>query len=80
MQTTTLEVTEIQEETENDDIVHVVCNFCTPDKPTALCGSDCGGVWVVSAPPEDECIVCIDLEKTHICKDGFNWGDADNVD
>lgn len=80
MQTATLEVIETKEETENDDIVHVVCHFCTPEIPIALCGSGCKGEWVLTAPPEDECVVCIDLEKTHVCKDGFNWGDPNNDD
>lgn len=84
MQTTTLEVTEVSEEVDNEDgIVHICCEYCDPLR--AFCGADLvGHSWVANCKPADECVVCADLEKTspHICKDGFNWGtgDYENVD
>lgn len=79
MEFSTMEVVEQKEETsdaDRDDLVHIVCLHCNPDNK-ALCGCYPKGHWVVSALPEEECIVCLEFEKTHICKDGFNWGDAE---
>ena len=81
MQTTTLEVIETNNTSEESDLVHICCDFCNPLK--AFCGADLvGHHWVANCKPEDECVVCGDIERTtpHICKDGFNWHSGDYND
>lgn len=66
-------VEEVKEDSDSDDLVHIVCTYCSPDNK-AFCGCYPKGEWVVSAKPEEECIVCLEYEPTHVCKDEFNWG------
>lgn len=45
---------------DDDDFTHMVC--CDPN--VALCGADVTTAQVVDASPaEDECIVCVDLDR-----------------
>lgn len=59
----------IPSDTEESDIIHVVCKYCSEN--IALCGSVVEGKeWAPEeSPPEDECIVCVHLEEKHVCKD-----------
>ena len=77
-----LEIVEEQKTEPEDDIVHICCIYCDPDH--MFCGLIVEGQdWVANPKPEDECVVCINLEDSHVCTDGFKWnfnGDDEDDD
>lgn len=57
---------------DNDEIVHLYCSICRPLSDTALCGEDIldgKEYYKGEVDPSRDCVVCWDLDKTHICEE-----------
>lgn len=56
---------------DSDDLDHLYCGICDPEAAFALCGTDLTDSEDCTYKPGwgPDCVVCIDLNKTHECKE-----------